>query len=691
MPKMTINGAEVEFESGLTILQVAESLGIEVPVFCYHPKLNIAGNCRMCLVEVEKSPKPVASCAMPAADGMVVRTNSPYVEKARKGVLEFLLINHPLDCPICDQGGECDLQDLTLYYGPGLGKYKENKRSVSEKYFGPLIKTWMTRCIHCTRCVRFASEIAGTPELGGVGRGEHTEIVTSTIESAIASELSGNMIDICPVGALTSKPYAFRGRSWELTKTDSIDVFDGVGANIRVDSIGAEVMRILPRHNEAVNEEWLADKSRFACDGLKSQRLDRPYVRNAKGKLVEATWDEAFKAIAQRLQDAKKDRVGALLGGMVDLESAYAMKQLMLGLGVQNFDCRHDLSDYDVSMPGHYRFNTTIAGIEQADVCLLIGTQPRFEAPLINARLRKRYVSSGLKAALIGAFFESTFPLEHLGDDSEVLNQILSGKHPFAKALMQAQNPMLILGEGALSSTQGAQIHAVARALAGKYKMVRDDWNGFNVLHTSASRVGCLDIGFVPGKEGMPARQIVQKAQKGAMDVLYLLNVDDIPVGALEKPFVIYQGHHGDQSALHADVILPGAAYTEKEATYVNVEGRVQHAFKAVFPPGEAKEDWKIVRALSDHVRGGLEFVDLDQLRQSMAHEFPALTNINVPSPCAIDVPTATDLTQVQGRLQATIVNYYMTDPISRHSQTMARCTQEIIEGKWPKPVLAGG
>ena len=691
MPKMILNGTEVEFESGLTILQVAESFGVEIPVFCYHPKLNIAGNCRMCLVELEKSPKPVASCAMPAADGMVVRTNSPYVEKARKGVLEFLLINHPLDCPICDQGGECDLQDLTLYYGPGLSKYKENKRSVSEKYFGPLIKTWMTRCIHCTRCVRFASEIAGTPELGGVGRGEHTEIVTSTIESAIASELSGNMIDICPVGALTSKPYAFRGRSWELTKTDSIDVFDGVGSNIRVDSIGAEVMRILPRHNEEVNEEWLADKSRFAYDGLKSQRLDRPYVRTQNGKLVEATWDEAFKAISHKLQEAKKERVGAILGAMVDLESAYALKQLMLGLGVKNFDCRHDLSDYDVSMPGHYRFNTTIAGIEQADVCLLIGTQPRFEAPLINARLRKRYLSGGLQAALIGASFESTFPLEHLGDDSAILNEILAGKHAFSKLLQKAQKPMLIVGEGALTSENGEQIHAMARAIAGKYKMITQDWNGFNVLHTSASRVGSLDIGFVPVKGGIPARQMIQKAQKGLMDVLYLLNVDDVPVSALEKPFVIYQGHHGDQSAQHADVILPGAAFTEKEATYVNVEGRVQRAFKAVFPPGEAKEDWKIVRALSDYVNGGLEFVDLDQVRLAMAQEFPALKAINVPSPHPVDVPKAAELGQVQGKIRSTISNYYMTDPISRHSQTMARCTQEIIEGKWPENMRVGG
>jgi NADH-quinone oxidoreductase subunit G len=439
-----------------------------------------------------------------------------------------------------------------------------------------------------------------------------------------------------------------------------------------------------------VNEEWLGDKSRFAYDGLKSQRLDRPYVRNAKGKLVEATWDEAFKAIAHKLQDTRRERVGALLGAMVDLESAFAMKQLMLALGVKNFDCRHDLSDYDVSKPGHYRFNTTITGIEEADVCLLIGTQPRFEAPLINARLRKSYLNNGLQAALIGAPFDSTFPLEHLGDDAAILNEILSGKHPFAKALKQAQKPMLILGEGALSSAHGAQIHAMARAVAGKYKMLTDDWNGFNVLHTSASRVGCLDIGFVPAKGGMPAREIIQKAQKGLMDVLYLLNVDDVPVSALEKPFVIYQGHHGDQSAKHADVILPGAAYTEKEGTYVNVEGRVQQAFKAVFPPGEAKEDWKILRALSEHVGGGLEFVDLDQLRQTMGHMFPALKNISVATPHTIDVPKVTDLTAVHGKLKSTIVNYYMSDPISRHSQTMARCTQEIIEGKWPKPGLAG-
>ncbi|MBN9565425.1 MAG: molybdopterin-dependent oxidoreductase, partial [Alphaproteobacteria bacterium] len=445
-----------------------------------------------------------------------------------------------------------------------------------------------------------------------------------------------------------------------------------------------------PRQNDDVNEEWLADKSRFAYDGLKSQRLDRPYVRNNKGKLVEATWDQAFSAIALKLKDAKKERVAALVGGMVELESAFVLKQLMLSLGVKNIDCRHDMSDYDVSKPGHYRFNTTIAGIEDADVCLLIGTQPRFEAPLINARLRKRYFQNGLQAALIGASYESTFPLEHLGDDAAILNEILSGKHSFAKILKNAKAPMIILGEGALTSTNGSDIHTLARAIADTHKMIRKDWNGFNVLHTSASRVGCLDIGFVPVKGGLGTREIIQKSQKGLMDILYLLSVDDIPPSALEKPFVIYQGHHGDQSAAHADVILPGAAYTEKEGTYVNVEGRVQRAFKAIFPPGEAKEDWKIVRALSDYVDGGLEYVNLDQLRHAMIAEFPHLKVLNVATPEAIDASKATDQKDVKGKLKPTIANYYMTDPISRNSLTMARCTQEIIEGKWPKLGLIG-
>ncbi len=676
MPKLTIDGVEVEVERGLTVLQACESLGIEIPLFCYHERLSIAGNCRMCLVEIEKSPKPIASCAMPVADGMVIHSNSEKAHKARKGVMEFLLINHPLDCPICDQGGECDLQDQALFYGYDRTRFHETKRAVKEKEFGPLIETYMTRCIHCTRCVRFATEIAGVEDLGATGRGEHMEIGTY-VEKALGSELSGNMIDLCPVGALLSKPYAFAARPWELGKTESVDVMDAVGSNIRIDSRDSEVMRILPRLNEEVNEEWISDKTRFACDGLKRQRLDRAYVRR-NGRLEEADWAEAFAAIAGRLENLPGDRLAAIAGDLADCESLLALKQLMTALGSPHIDCRQDGARLEAGARAGYIFNTTIAGIENADACLLIGTNPRWEAPLINARLRKRYLAGGFRVAAVGPPAELTYRVDQLGAGPGTLAEIASGEHAFAKVLKDAERPMLVLGQGALGRSDGAQVLAAARATAESTGMIGDGWNGFNVLHTAAARVGGLDLGFVPQTGGLDVAGILDGASSGRIEAVYLLGADEIDMARLKDTFVIYQGHHGDAGAARADVILPGAAYTEKNGTFVNTEGRVQLARLAVFPPGEAREDWKIVRALSETLGRKLPYDDLARLRARMAEVNPvfAAPGEIVPADwAAFGTPGEMD----PAPFASPIKNFYMTDPVSRASETMARCTETFI------------
>jgi NADH-quinone oxidoreductase subunit G len=678
MPKLTIDGRQIEVEPGITVLQACEIAGIEVPRFCYHERLSVAGNCRMCLVEMEKSPKPIASCAMPAADGMVIKTDSPMATKARKGVMEFLLINHPLDCPICDQGGECDLQDQAMAYGFDRGRFHENKRAVTDKYLGPLVKTVMTRCIHCTRCVRFAAEIAGVEDLGATGRGEHLEIGTY-VEKAVASELSGNLIDICPVGALTSKPYAFMSRPWELSKTLSVDVLDAVGTNIRIDARGREVLRVLPRINEAVNEEWLADKSRFACDGLRRQRLDRPYVRK-DGKLRPASWDEAFAAIAARLAGKPGEKIAAIAGDLVDVEAMYALKGLMTGLGSPHLDCRQDGARIDPKSRAGWLFNSTIAGIEQADACLLIGSNPRWEAPIINARLRKRHVAGGFKLAAIGPKVDLTYPVETLGAGPDTLAALADGRHPFAETLKQAKKPMLILGMGALTRPDGAAILGLARRLAEATGMVKEGWNGFNLLHTAAARVGGLEIGFVPGPGGRDVAGILEGAGKGAIDTVYLLGADEIDGSRLGDAFVIYQGHHGDAGAHRADVVLPGAAYTEKNATYVNTEGRGQAAQLAVFPPGEAREDWTILRALSQALGRTLPFDSLAQLRTRLYADHPGLHRLDAVEP-APWTPFGGDGPVDPAPFRLAIANYYMTDPISRASETMAECTEIYVAG----------
>ncbi len=672
--KLSIDGTEVEAPAGTTVLQACESIGIEIPRFCYHERLSIAGNCRMCLVEMERSPKPIASCAMPVTEGMMIRTDTETVRRARKGVMEFLLINHPLDCPICDQGGECDLQDQAMAYGFDRSRYAENKRAVTDKYMGPLIETIMTRCIHCTRCVRFAAEVAGVEELGMLGRGEDAEI-TTYLEKALASEMSANVIDLCPVGALTSKPYAFMARSWELEKTEGIDVMDAVGSNIRIDARGREVMRILPRLHEDVNEEWISDKTRYACDGLRRQRLDQPYLRR-DGRLRPATWDAAFAAIKDRLGGLDGERIAAVAGDLCEAESMLALKDLMQALGSANLDCRQDGARLDPTARCGYLFNTTISGIERADSCLLIGTNPRWEAPLINARLRKRFLDGGFAVAAVGPPLELTYPVQNLGAGPPTLAQLAAGEHAFAKTFAAAERPMLILGQGALARADGSAVLALARDLADTCGLVADGWNGFNLLHLAAARVAGLDIGFVPGPGGRDLAGILDGAGKGEIEAVYLLGADERDMDRLGQAFVIYQGHHGDAGAHRADVVLPGAAYTEKDGIYVNTEGRVQFSGAAVDPPGDARADWTILRALSEVMGCTLPYDDLDQLRETLVKLTPSFGAIDRPEPAEWQRfgPDAGVVAVDAAPFVAPVANFYMTDPISRASETMAEC-----------------
>jgi NADH-quinone oxidoreductase subunit G len=678
MPKLTIDGQEVEVPPGSTVLQACEAAGREVPVFCYHPRLNIAGNCRMCLVEIEKMPKPQASCALPAAEGMVVKTNTPAVHKARRGVLELLLINHPLDCPICDQGGECDLQDLTLFYGPDHSRFAENKRPVPDKYLGPLISTHMTRCIHCTRCIRFMTEVAGVEELGAVHRGEHMEI-TTWIEKALSSELSGNLIDLCPVGALNNKPGEYRFRTWELKKTESVDALDAVGSNIRVDARGSEVMRVLPRLNEDVNEEWISDKTRFSHDGLKRRRLDVPMVER-DGKLQPAEWRDAFAAIKQRLEGIDGRKVAFVVGDLVDCETMVLVRELAERLGTPHVDCRQDGAKLDASCRAGYLFNSTIAGIEQADVCLLVGTNPRLEAPVLNARLRKRWRAGGFKVARIGVHADLTYPVEELGAGTDTLAALARGELGFAQTLRDAKRPMVILGAGALARADGAAVLAQARELAESLGLIRDDWNGFNVLHTAAARVGGLDLGLVPGQGGRDVAGILAGAETGEIEVVFLIGADELDTSRLGKAFVIYQGHHGDRGATAADVILPGAAYTEKNASYVNTEGRLQRAKLAVFPPGQAKEDWKILRALSEVLGITVPLDTLGQVRARMAEIAPSLGVVDriATAPWGA-FGRAGELDRAA--FVSPIADFYLTNPISRASAVMQECSALFVHG----------
>jgi NADH-quinone oxidoreductase subunit G len=664
MPKAKVNGVEVEFEPGMTVLQVAELAGEEIPRFCYHERLSIAGNCRMCLVEVKPGPpKPQASCALPAADNQEIFTNTPMVKKAREGVMEFLLINHPLDCPICDQGGECDLQDQAMGYGRDDSRFALNKRAVEEKAMGPLINTVMTRCIQCTRCVRFITEVAGVPEIGLISRGEDVEI-TTYLGSAVTSELSGNVIDLCPVGALTSKPYAFNARPWELKKTETVDVMDAMGAAIRVDSRGPAVLRVLPRVNEDVNEEWISDKTRFAVDGLSRQRLDSPYIRE-NGRLRPATWAEALALAAERLSKAKPERIGAIAGDLQDAESLKATLDLFRALGSANTDCRQDGMALGAGPRESWLFNAGIAGLDEVDAILLVGTNPRFEAPVLNARLRRRWLAGDLAVGLVGEAADLTYDYEHLGDTAAALTALAKSRSGFAKVLKGAKSPALVIGAGALSGPNGA---AVAHAAAQVAKAFGMSWN---VLHTAASRVGGLDMGFVPGEGGLDARAMTTK---GALDVLFLLGADEIDLSTSDA-FRVYLGSHGDAGAHAADLILPGAAYTEKDGLYVNLEGRVQMGQRAVFPKGEAREDWTILRALSERLGKTLPYDSLDQLRARLFAEHPTFGQIDWAPRGQADlsaIGAAGDLGEAP--LSSAVKAFHLTNPVARASVTMAEC-----------------
>jgi NADH-quinone oxidoreductase subunit G len=681
MARLKVDGKEIEVPDHYTLLQAAEEAGAEVPRFCFHERLSIAGNCRMCLIEVKGGPpKPAASCAMgvrdlrPGPNGEVpeIFTNTPMVKKAREGVMEFLLINHPLDCPICDQGGECDLQDQAMAFGVDSSRYQENKRAVEDKYIGPLVKTIMNRCIHCTRCVRFTTEVAGISELGLIGRGEDAEI-TTYLEHAMTSELQGNVIDLCPVGALTSRPYAFQARPWELTKTESIDVMDAVGSAIRVDSRGREVMRILPRVNEAVNEEWISDKTRFIWDGLRSQRLDRPYVRKGS-RLVAASWPEAFAAIRDAVGKTTPEKIGAIAGDLAAVEEMYALKLLTQSLGSKNVDCRQDGAALDPKYGrAGYIFNPTIEGIERADAVLIIGSNPRFEASVLNTRIRKRWRVGNLPVGVIGEVGDTRYDYEMLGAGPESLAALAEGNGTFFEVLTKAQRPLIIVGQGAIARADGAAVLGLAAKLAEKVGAVTADWNGFAVLHTAAARVGGLDIGFVPARGGKDTAAMLT-----GMDVLFLLGADELDQSKAGEAFVVYIGTHGDQGAHRANVILPGSAYTEKSGIYVNTEGRVQMTNRAGFAPGDAREDWAILRALSDVLGKRLPFDSLAQLRAKLYADHPHLAAIDQIA--AGDPADIARLAGLGGKLGKSafvspVKDFYFTNPIARASAVMAECS----------------
>ncbi|HEX8640795.1 MAG TPA: NADH-quinone oxidoreductase subunit NuoG [Allosphingosinicella sp.] len=666
MPKVKVDGVEIEVPQGATVLQACELAGKEIPRFCYHERLAIAGNCRMCLVEVKPGPpKPQASCALPATEGQEIFTMTAAVKKAREGVMEFLLINHPLDCPICDQGGECDLQDQAMAYGRGHNRYDENKRAVSEKYMGPVVKTFMTRCIHCTRCVRFMEQVAGVEEIGAVNRGENMEI-TSYLEEALHSELSGNVVDLCPVGALVSKPYSFEARPWELRKVPAIDVMDGVGTNIRLDSRQREVMRALPRINEDVNEEWAHDKTRHCVDGLLRNRLDRPWVREG-GRLREARWEEAFERIAEVARTAEGS-VAAVAGDLLDVETMYAARKLLASLGSDLLEGRQTGLAYDVSNLASVNFNSTIAGIETADAILLIGTNPRWEAPLVNTRIRKA-VKAGARVFLIGPEVDLTYPVERFGNDLALIADLPQAA---ADALGGAERPAVIVGGGALK-VAGAQ--AASLALANRFNLIRESWNGYNVLHTAAARMGGLMLGYAQGG-GMAA--IADKAPK----LLLLLGADEVDLGPFADSFKVYLGHHGDRGASSADVILPAAAYSEKHGIYVNLEGRIQYSEKAVDPPGDAREDWAILRALSGVLGRPLPFDSFHQLRDRLFEDYPDFGRPGLvrfewapPRLPAVDIAKGTGVAYP-------ISDFYLTNAIARASPTLQRCSAEILHGQ---------
>ena len=673
MLKLKVNNMDVEVEEGLTVLQACEKAGVEIPRFCYHEKLSIAGNCRMCLVEMEKSPKPVASCAMPAAEGMNIKTNTPFVEKARKGVMEFLLANHPLDCPVCDQGGECDLQDQSMFYGVDKSRYKENKRSVPEKNMGPLIKTQMTRCIHCTRCVRFATEVAGVPELGAIGRGEDMQI-TTYLEQSMQSELSANVVDLCPVGALTSKPYVFEARPWELKKTETIDVMDAIGSNIRVDTYDWEVKRVLPIINEDINEEWISDKTRYACDGLLNQRLDTPFIKY-NGKFEKASWEEVYKIIKSKFENTSKEKVCGFVGDLTNMETGYIFKEFFdRTLDSQNYESRSDNRFIDIGKRENYLFNSTINGIEESDLIFLIGTNPRYEATILNARIRKSYLNNNTKIISLNDLGDLTYPYESLDGTTKTLKEIFDGNHEVSKKIIGANNPMIIIGESLLNLGSSQYFFNSIKNFLTQNKKISEEWNSFNILSCDASTVGNYDLGIIN-----ESNNLLKDLQNHKFDIVYLIGQDNLNFDKKDE-FIIYQGSHGDKGAEISDIILPGSAYTEQDGYFTNLEGKIQKAYKASYPPGDAKEDWQIINELAELMNNRKLFNDKEELVSSM------LNYINLQKEKQInkeDKLNKIDENEFKDEvLKVNVKDYYFSNVIARSSKTMIECNNSKINLK---------
>ena len=666
MLKLKVNEIDIEVEEGLTVLQACEKAGVEIPRFCYHEKLSIAGNCRMCLVEMEKSPKPVASCAMPAAEGMNIKTNTEFVEKARKGVMEFLLANHPLDCPVCDQGGECDLQDQSMFYGVDKSRYKENKREVSEKNMGPLIKTQMTRCIHCTRCVRFATEVAGVPEIGAIGRGEDMQI-TTYLEQSMQSELSANVVDLCPVGALTSKPYVFEARPWELKKTESIDVMDAIGSNIRVDTYGWEVKRILPRINEDINEEWISDKTRYACDGLLNQRLDTPYIKY-NGKFEKASWSEVFNIIKSKFKNADKDKICGMSGDLVNMETQYIFKEFFnKTLGSYNVESRSDHRYLNPHKRENYLFNSTINGIEEADFILLLGSNPRYEATILNARIRKAYLQNKTKIISLNDVGDLTYPYKCLDGNIKNIKEIIEDKHEVSNLIKEAKKPLIIFGQSSLKSKSAKYIFESIKSFLKKNNKISDEWNSLNTISENASTVGSFDLGLYKTVDG--SNEVLKDLENHMFEIVYLLGVDNLKFEK-KNEFIIYQGSHGDKGAEIADIILPGAAYTEQNGYFTNLEGKIQKAYKASFPPEEAKEDWLIINELAEAMNHRKLFNDKDELDSSLLNQI----NLFIEKDKSIKSSTVENVEFKQEILKIENEDYYYSNAIARASKTMLEC-----------------
>jgi len=678
MPKIFINNKEVEFEEGMTVLQACELAGAEIPRFCYHERLSIAGNCRMCLVEVEKFPKPIASCAMPATDGMKIKTNSSFVEKSRKGIMEFLLANHPLDCPVCDQGGECDLQDQSMFYGSENSRYLENKRQVKEKNMGPLIKTQMTRCIHCTRCVRFATEVAGVTELGAIGRGEEMEI-TTYLEESMQSELSGNVIDLCPVGALTSRPYAFEARPWELKKTETIDVMDAVGSNIRIDTYGWEVKRVLPRLNESINEEWISDKTRFSCDGLLKQRIDVPYIRE-NGRLKESSWNEAQKILIEKIKTFSPNEIAGCVGGLVDMEALYCFKKFFKDtVGSSNIECREKKTYLNPQHKRNYIFNTSIQNIDKSDFILLIGSNPRHEATIVNLRIRKAVIKNNAQAYSIGNPGDLSYPVKLFEGSTSVIKSIYEGNHEIYEKLKNAKKPVVILGESALKGISGRYVFEAIKEVLFKLNHMNKNWNAFNVLTQSASRIGAIDLGIYSIKE-KDNYSFFNLLDSGKFKFLYLLGSDEIKINK-KNEFVVYQGSHGDRGAEIADIVLPGAAYTEKDGVFINLEGRVQKTSKASYPPGNSKEDWKILHELSVKMKNPIDIKDHDDLESKIIKEIKLFSDFDELPSEDLNFNKPTKLDFINEDINIDQIDYYYTNPISRASKTMSECRNNKKKG----------